>query len=201
MKTNLLTTFALLLITLLVSCKGEKGDVGPAGESYDPTKTYTYKEGSITGTATGNWLDGTNYSFNLNFQGNEYVTNNSYRVLSPTETQISIYKTYAGEGSPFIYGDVSFNFSVTSLTDLSSPSIDFFAIDLKKDLNNGKYYDGSFYTNTYAVSNLSYDSGTGILTGNFSVTIPASSDKGSLEITNGVFSTKLNHVVAKMSAQ
>ncbi|MBX9851452.1 MAG: hypothetical protein K2X86_06800 [Cytophagaceae bacterium] len=212
-KHNLLSYLFFAAIILLSSCKGEDGEVGPAGpqgpqgESYDPDKLWEFKEGSATATATGTRLDGTSYSYNLNYQGNYNATNNYYQVLSGTETQIRVSKVSAGDGDAMVYGEIYFNFEVTSLNDLSSPTLNSIAVEWTKDLGNNTFHRAYYYwspsipNGSATLTNLSYNATTGVLTGNFTISMNADSQQGNLSITNGAFSTKLSTIVARMAAQ
>jgi hypothetical protein len=193
-KKNLFFSTAIFLLFVFISfsCKKE-GDVGPAGAPSSEIKTS--KEGFIKGEATGVRLDGAAYSYNLDFEGQYFETSNSYSV-SPWFTTISISKVYVGDGDPFnTYSSVSFFFMVDSLADLSSPSIFWYSVSMEKDLGNNTYHTVNFDNTTAGasctVSALSYDSNTGIITGDYTLSLPADGTHGSFSITNGTFSTKL----------
>src|SRR5436190_14572795 len=112
------TSIFLLFVFIFFSCK-QDGDVGPAGT---PSEIKTSKEGFIKGGASGIRLDGSAYSYNLDFEGQYFETNNSYTVIPGYATFIFINKVYAGDGDPFsAYSSVNFFFTVNSLANLSSP--------------------------------------------------------------------------------
>lgn len=80
------------------------------------------------------------------------------------------------------------------------------SVNMIKDLGGNKYHDADYYwysggPGSATVSNLVYNSTTGILTGNYTLNLPATSSEGDITISNGTFSTKLSNVVSKMAAQ
>lgn len=222
MKRNLAIGLLLLFITL-ISCEGPEGDVGPsgpagvtgatgatgpagptgptgpAGENYDPNKTWTYKEGSVTGTATGALVDATPFSYSLNFQGNKQVTSNVHETSDAVYVNIS--KEYAGDGDVLLSGHFEVEFSVPDLATLSSPTLYTLRLNFEKDLGSNKIhrilYSSFTPGNTTTISNLTYDPATGIMTGNYSLTRPADTYTGSLNIANGAFSTKLTQIALR----
>jgi len=204
MKTKLLSALTIGAMVFLMSCKGKDGAMGPAGPSGSTSQTqnYTSKEGFVKATATGVNLDGSTFTYNLDFEGIYGADDNNYKYKSPTQTTISIFKIYSGEGDAFVSGYISVGFDVPDMNSLGSPVNPYFSIYTTKDIGNNKFQSigHSDYSSTI-VSNLNYNSSTGILTGNYSISIPSNSYSGSLNITNGTFSTKLSSVVARMAAQ
>jgi hypothetical protein len=211
MKTKLLSVLTIGAMVFLMSCKGKDGAPGPAGATgatgstgttgpAASTQNYTSKEGFVKGTATGTNLDGTTYSYNIDFEGISSSTDNNYVYLSPTRTNIQIYKIYSGEGDAFLDGVMHINFDVPDMNSLSSPTNAYYNFDAKKDLGNNKYKSFSQYGTT-SVTNLIYNSSTGILTGNYTISEVATSSYGSLNIANGTFSTKLSNEVLRKGVQ
>lgn len=205
MNRKFLTGLTILSVIFMLSCKGKQGDVGPqgpqgpAGTSATAT-SYDYKEGYVKGTATGTRADGTNYTLNLDEEGN-LTGDNFYKVVG-SETQIQIDKLYSGQGDSMVSCEIGLVFSVPDLNTLTSPTGTGFSIDIIKDLGNSTYFEYSGSSQTPTISNLNYDAGTGVITGKFSVSCPSdvANGYGSLDITNGTFSSKISKVVAKMAA-
>lgn len=205
MKNQILSLFAVLVLSLCGSCEGPQGEPGPAGPQGDPGPAgpggqngnpyqgWTYKEGFVKATATSTLLDGTPYSYDLNFQGN-FIETHTYALPLSSGVLVQVNKYYAGEGELLEYGYTSLSFIVPSLDDVSNPTdfnIYFKAI---KDLGNHKahLFDFDAYEETASVSNLTYDPNTNIITGNFTVNIPASVAHGPIIFTNASFSAKLS---------
>jgi hypothetical protein len=207
-KPNLIFASYILFVFISFSCKKNNvGPEGPAGASYDITKGWTSKEGFIKGTATGNRADGTSFTYdNLDLEGIYSSTNNRYIIYSPTQTTISVSKLYAGDGNQFYNGSISFSFDVTSLDDLSSPIITDYNVSLKKDLGGNAYHsiyvdksnEANYSGTPCSVSNLSYNSTTGILTGNFNIDM--NDGLVIFSIANGTFSTKLSQVILRTAS-
>jgi hypothetical protein len=217
MKSKLFSVLAIAAVTFLFSCKGKDGDVGPAGPAGPGGATGPagaaasdlppITEGFVKGTATGTNLDGTTFSYALDLEGNWSGSDNHYSYISSTETSIRIYKAFAGQGSAFENASISMYFEVPNMSSLSSISNVSFSINATKDLGNNKYqsisrsyYSGS-PTGTATVTNLNYNSSTGILTGNYTVDFPSGANAGSLAIANGTFSTKLPNVVLRVGTK
>jgi hypothetical protein len=204
MKRKILSALTICAMVYLTSCKGKDGAVGPEGPANSSTQnqSYTSKDGFIKGTATGTNLDGSTFSYNIDFEGIDGFGDNYYKYLSGTQTNISIFKSYSGEGDIFVNGDIGLNFDVPDMSSLSSPANIEFNLYTNKNLGNNKFQriSKSDYSTT-TVSNLNYNSTTGILTGNYLVSIITSTYSGSLYISNGTFSTKLMNVVARLGVK
>jgi hypothetical protein len=207
MKTKLFPFLAIAAIAFLFSCKGKDGAPGPAGATgatgTSASSLPPITEGFAKGTATGTNLDGTTFSYNIDFEGDWSTTDNKYSYVSATQTNITIYKSYSGQGDAFIDAYIELSFEVPDMNSLSTGSNINFGMNTNKDLGNNKYQQISHYWNsnvsgTGTVSNLNYNSSTGILTGSYSIDIPAASYSGSLTIANGTFSTKLSNIVYRM---
>jgi hypothetical protein len=210
MKTKLFPFLAIAAIAFLFSCKGKDGAMGPAGPAGTSATSASnlppITEGFAKGTATGTNLNGTTFSYNLDFEGDWSTTDNNYSYVSATQTRITISKSYSGQGDAFTDGnsDISMSFDVPDMNSLTTVSNIDFGMDTNKDLGNNNYQQISHFwnsnspTGTGTVSNLNYNSSTGILTGSYSIDIPAASYSGSLTIANGTFSTKLSNVVYRM---
>jgi hypothetical protein len=204
-RQNLSLIFFALITLVIASCKdGEVGPAGANGKDVDLNKLWTFKEGFIKGTGTGTRLDGTVYSYNMDFEGHYSASASSYSNTS-SGTSITVDKMYAEEGDAFTESsEISITFTVSSLVSLGSPVVNSYYITLTKDLGGNKFHKVgifSFDANTHpvTVSNLSYNSGTGILTGNYTISLPASAGAyGSFSITNGTFSTKLSQAVLRV---
>jgi hypothetical protein len=208
---NIISTSYILVLFIFIFSSCKKGDVGPqgpAGPPYDLTKGWTSKEGFIKGTATASMSSGHSLiNDTIDFEG-IYPLENSYTVYSPTQTTISVRKLYAGEGTKFYMGEISFSFDVTSLADLSSPTVTNYMVYLQKDLGNGTYvsvyfdqdYEQYYSGTSCSVSNLSYNWTTGILTGNLNLYNNIYDDYGNgpmFFIPDGTFSTKLSQMVLR----
>ncbi len=201
-----LTALFTLLIVLLFGCKGEKGDVGPAGVPGPSgvVQNWTSKDGGIKGLLAGTLVEGSAYSYNLDFQGNYNETQNYY-TITPSETVISISKVYAKDGDAFESGNVDLNISVSSLADLSNPVLNSVSIRFSKDIENNTYHVVNYYwsknnlTGSATISDLSYNASTSIISGNFSIDIPANLPfLGKLTISNGTFSSNISRFVARV---
>lgn len=204
MKAQLRSLFAVLVLSFCVSCEGPQGDPGPAGPKGEPgpagpgEQSWTYKEGFIKATVEGTQLDGTPYSYDINYQGTRNK-DESYLIHYPGYYFFEIKKNYSGEGEPLKSGFASLSFQVANLNDLTNPNFDI-SIGATKDLGNNNFH--SFHLSgqpaNSTVSNLNYDDNTGILTGNFSMNNPAGT--GPATVTNGSFSVKLVHFVNRKAA-
>lgn len=208
---NLSIALVILLTVFLLGCKGEKGDVGPAGPAgpTGPSGKETLKEGFIKCNVAGSLLDGSNFNYNLNFQGISSNMSNNYRLQNSVEEKIfiTINKTYAGDADMLDFGSFTFKFACKSLSDLSVLPKQFFSLQINKDLGNNKYLQtGATWDQeggnggSVTFSGLSFDASTSVLTGNFSASFPANESRGSLTITNGSFSSKIVNLVARESA-
>lgn len=209
MRNQLLSLFTVLVLSLLGSCKGPDGEpgpqgqpgpAGPGGQNGNTTPGWTYKEGFIKATVAGT-ADGTPYSYDIDFQGN-YSRYETYSLPMYLYSYFHIERYYSGEGSPLESGYASIQFDAASLNDLSNSVNHTIVIRLSKDLGNNKVHSLHLIEQVpnSTLSNVSYDANTGILTGNFSINIPANSVRGPISVTNGSFAVKMVNFVGRKAA-
>lgn len=189
---SLFSIAAFVLLFVSVSCKGPQGDVGPQGPpgpDYDP---YLH-EGYFKGTASGIRLDGTPFTYEIDFRGQSAMSN-YYSLLSDSVTEVAIFNRYSGEGEEMLDGWINFRFKVRSLNDLSDPQSTAFQVLFNKKtagdtVHNVTYSSLSSGSVLPVIYNLQYDKDTGIMNGNFS--IHTTDPLATLSIPDGSFSATI----------
>lgn len=195
----------LIILSIFISCKGPEGEIGPAGDpgrDFDLNNLWTSKEGFMKGTATGTQFDGTDFTYNLDFEGNITSSSNYYR--SATGTVINVEKLYSGEGDLFNTGYINLMFSVPDMETLGAPALDSFGVIIEKNLGANMVHRVQLSPalgGSATVSGLAYDAIAGVLTGNYTLTLDAGPNNGSFSVSDGTFSTKLTQVVPRRAAQ
>lgn len=205
MKNSAAQFIIVFSLLFAMSCKkGPDGEVGPQGEKgkYESSKMWTYKEGYIRATAFGSRADGTQFSYDLNFQGNQSLASNSYR--SNSGILITLSKEYAGDGDGLISGNFTLVFLVDNLNDLTLMGTPNMKMYFLKDIGNNSFHEfnrrslgGSHSSGT--VTDLNFDPVTSVLSGKFSMTVTG--DDGTLNLSDGSFSTKISQLVFRKSAE
>ncbi len=210
MKTNYFLPI-MLAASLLFNCKGKDGAPGPVGATGPMLTEENYiqeKEGYMKATLTGT-IEGKPETFNFDFQGIYGNTQNTFQILSDTQTAISISKYYAKDGDLLQSGRMDLDFTVGNLLSLSKKKITRFSCYATKEISPLKILQLDVYgyassnsfpeenASVFALTDLKYNPTNNIIEGKFTATIKQSIYNNGVPtyktstITNGSFSTKL----------
>lgn len=185
---------SLFLITAVSSCKkkdktGDMGPVGAQGSQGNAGLLNTINDGYIQGTISG--INKNGVPFTENYSYSLYVSSSRESYIDSVNA--STYNIGITRYATTQLGDrVVFSFSASSLMPISIPFATF-NMDFTKSLGANKYF--IFSSNSSAnptLSNLNYDKNTGIITGNYLLTLSSSENStGNPASITGSFKAKL----------
>lgn len=206
-KSIYLIIIACIFSHALLSCKGKQGDPGPTGtNSTNSSPSFATMEGYAKCTAKGMGTDSSLFSVDMDFRGSNpadcyYIIRKSSTPNAPSQISIQITKLYSGQGNPFTgnsFITISLVFLGNDISEINQPGLQFIGTYVSAygfatiSPNKIKHVNGE---DKNTISNLHYNTSTGILTGAFTIDYAGSSNAyaqyGSVFVTNGTFSSFL----------
>lgn len=177
MKTNAMRTLAaglFLMALMFIGCK--KAETGPAGAQGPQGATGQgltgTNSGFVTGTVTGTRRDGTPFSETFNYT---YYFGNDSGSLDSSAANNYNFSLSRGVNDIFSSNYANISMMTTSKT-APTGTISSLNFGFEKSLGSNKMFVFSGYVGMGSATSLSYNASTGLFSGNFTTTIPGSSN-------------------------
>ncbi|MHB8258859.1 MAG: hypothetical protein ACYDCN_14260 [Bacteroidia bacterium] len=192
-KINLTLAAGIVATAILFTGCAKNGATGPAGAQGPAGVVPTSSDGYIKGTATGNRMDGT--AFTYPFSWSNYWGSFSGQVDSVMPNMYS----YAIQRSADIFGtnSASINISVTSYT--ATTGTVSLNLNFMESIGNNKEFSFSSSGNNFTgtASGISYNRTNGLCTGSYTASAfgTGNSTGHAANITSGSFSATMTQLV------
>jgi hypothetical protein len=193
---NIFATAIIVSGALFTSCKkGDKGDTGATGPAGTNGVVPTYSDGYIKGTITGTKADGT--ALNESFEYKNYYSGQSGTLDS--NSTVSYDFTIARSSDVFNENMASITVNTTSKTATSGNfTLNDFSFK-KSPSTNHLFVFTTSGSQTTTISGLSYNTSSGLFTGNYTITVPGfQNSTGNSATISGSFSatiTQIHHLI------
>src|SRR6185312_2897203 len=195
MKKNKIKKIAVTLIATLIvlgSCKKDPGPTGISGPQGNAGPIAVSNDGFIKGTVIGTRKDGTAFNYIFNFTSYMGSTDNT---IDSTAEQFTF--SVSRSGSVFSRDRVSLQIvSLTKVGTITGIIGSSFNIDFQQPLSGGGEFIFSEGTGLSPVfTNVVYNSGTSVISGDYSLSIPGSQNStGNPATVSGSFQSAVNQL-------
>lgn len=171
MKTLMMKTFATGIVAsalLFTACKKEEGPKGDTGDAGANGTVATHSDGFIKGTISGTRQNGS--AFSESFEYKTYSQAESGRLDSNSVASYN-FNIYRSEGDIVNPNYAEINVTTTSKT-ATTGNITLSQFAFTKSMGSNKKFEFMLTGNpTATVNNLSYNTSSGLFTGNFTFNV------------------------------